>query len=99
MSVSSASSDVALAAAERGQAPRREPVLQVGEVVLAQRDIMGKIENPGGDLRLVRVDAPGASEFGRLVVDVLAQRFHLGEKGAEFFQVASEFYSHGRRFA
>ena len=58
--------DVALAAAERREAPRREPVLQVGEVVLAQRDIMGKIENPGRDLRLVRADAPGASELRAL---------------------------------
>ena len=82
---------------ERPRAASR--YLQVGEVVLAQRDIVGKIENARRSLRLVRVDAPRASQLGAFALDVLAQRFHLGEKGAEFFQVASGFSSHGRRFA
>ena len=89
---------MALAAAERREAPRREAILQVGQVVLAQRDIIGEIENPRRD-RLLCIDAPRASELGRLVLDVLAQRFHLGEKGAQFFQVASGFSSHERGFA
>ncbi len=89
---------MAFAAAERRETPRRETILQVGEVVRAQRDIIGKIENPRR-IGLLRIDSPRASELGGLVLDVLAQRFHLGEKGAQFFQVASEFSSHERRFA
>ena len=91
--------DVALAAAKRREAARREPVLQVGEVMLAQRDIMGKIEHPRRSLRLSASTPHALLSSARLALDVLAQRLHLGEKGAEFFQVASGFSSHGRRFA
>ena len=48
--------DLALAAAERRQAAGSEPVLEIGEVVLAQREIEGKIENSGG--LLVGADPP-----------------------------------------
>ena len=91
--------DVAFAAAERREPARGEPVLQVGEVVGAQRDVMGEIENARRNLRLVRVDPPTASQLGAFELDILAQRFHLGEKGADFFQVASGSSRHGRRFA
>ncbi len=91
--------DVAFAAAKRREATRREPILQVGEVVLAQRDIVREIEDPRRNLRFVRVDAPAASKFSGLELNILAERFHLCKKGAEFFQVASGFRSHGRRFA
>jgi hypothetical protein len=88
---------LALAAAERRQPPRRQPILKVGEVMFAQRDVMGKIQHSGGNL--IRPGAPCASELGSLALDILAQRFHLGEKAAEVFEVASEFSSHQRRFA
>ena len=74
---------------------RCEPILQVGDVMCAQRDIVGEIENARRDLRFVSVDAPTASELGAFELNVLAERFHLGEKGADFFQVASGFWSHG----
>ena len=48
--------DLAFAAAERRQAAGREAILEIGEVVLAQGEIMGKIEHSGG--RLVGADPP-----------------------------------------
>ena len=60
--------------------------------MFAKRDIAGKIEHSGGNL--IRPGAPCASEFGSLALNVLAQRFHLGEKAAEVFEVASGFSSH-----
>ena len=46
-------------------------------------------------LRLVARDAPFASQFCSLALDILAQRCHFTEKGAEVFQIACEFSSHG----
>ncbi len=86
---------MAFAAAERREAPRREPVLQIGQVMRAQRDIPGEIQDLGRDFRLVRADAPTAPMLGASALHVLTERFHLGEKCAEFLQVASEFSSHG----
>ena len=91
--------DVAFAAAKRREPSGCEPILQVGEVMLTQRDIVREIEDPRRNLQFVRVDAPAASKFSGLELNILAERFHLCKKGAEFFQVASGFRSHGRRFA
>ncbi len=87
---------MALTAAERREAARREPILKVGEVLLAHREVVREIDD--ARRRLVARDAPFASQLGSLALDILAQRFHFTKKGAEALQIACGFSSHGRRF-
>ena len=68
--------------------------MEVGEVMRAQGDVTGRL-SMRAEPSPVRVGAPIASQLGSLALDVLAQRFHLGEKAAQVFEVASGFSSHG----
>ena len=85
ISASSVCDHLGLAAAERREAARREPELQIGHVVAAQRDIVGEVH--GARAGLLGGGAPFGSELRALLLDVFPQRLHFGEEGAQLFEV------------
>ena len=81
-----------LAAAERREAARREPELQLGDVAAAQRDVMGQVRGPLA--HLFGGGAPFGPEPRASSFDVCPQRLHFGEEGGELFEVFGGFRRH-----
>ena len=84
--------DLCFTAPQGGEPARREPILEVGEVLAAQRDIMGEVDRPGGGL--FRHAPPFVSQFRAPLLDVLAKRADLGQKTAQLFNVLAGFRRH-----
>ena len=73
---------------------RDEPVLKVGEIVAAQRDIVGKVERAGGGL--LRRGAPLGPQFRAPALDVVSKRLNFGEEAAQFVDLFTGFGRHER---